>query len=1372
MSAVQGVIVNLFDLSRAEMCIIREEFSNGNIKIFNDLMPTLMTFFPHSLPDAIMKAFSRYISTGTDEINWERFLSIMEDEVRLIEDKKYKSHAIKVVCLVPEGTVEYGAVASALNNSAFSISYLRKISRKDKPEKVYFTIVNRSVGVVVSKDMGEVMDLRYFARDYVNHFKSKNIDIVEVKGLDEEAKGLPSFKRGQKSLWMNHNDSIDSYENSIDTKNSKKGQNFRKHMDVMYYSGLEKRLKKPRDGSRRATTEQSYIEDSKSISKERANPECSTLLFNRVPKRDFSQLKSKPSPRGRGQKQKSNLLSVRAFGGNSKSARPQRPTTDARGREIKLDTMSSLKTKSRDNEKSSRGFRSTRITIMDKSTGQPFRKTGQTIINKTAHNSFWSSNPRRHSKESIDDPKAEEIEAELNHNFSQQGRIREGTDDSQEEIIMIEGSNVISGINYQNQTGETLPTIDRSERREQSISKSEVSQKIFNRLRAIIKKTGGIRSRPINKINEISLPSIKLPEGEDTGLFDRVEATPENIDQLMEEDLKLARILRFKRDVNGFKNTVDSMKNYFGMIEDAVNFQHSLDNIEVDLCTEKKVKFQSSPREKTFLKIFKRDLDNIKEHKKIIAHDLNYKKKPLVDAQTIEYTTAFYWDQLELIVISYINRSLVTFRIESRRNGEEIELVRGQEIVVNEVCSHFTVMRSYYDSTNFFAMAVFDDTSIRIYQVPPGVTTDDFLPMTLQDKNKVFELTISTLPKFFFYAHGFIVSSEGNKVAVYVQTGFSTFSQKLSVSLTQQFSATTISCLDYSSKTGVLIVGCCSGDIFFYEADLKSVQFKYKDINERILAIHVCDFLENVYIFYPSGAIKVFDLRSHKVIQEIPKLGKPGCIKWVQFPEVDHDLNELRTDNSDGTLKKAEKIITSKIRHQEYQIYLGDYTIWKLKLYIQPGKEFTQIAQKIKTLTAGASVFKKEIPVIEILNSGNKWLFCCQNPIDDLMLLVSDKKLVVQYDYNNKIIIRYASIDIESIQQVEYCSNYTQFMVVDSHTTCTLYSVSHIAKLRSVQCSLSHVLRSIPIFDGLYDVVHVALPDEVYAFRSPSTVKEHAYVDCRSDAVLAFRMESAVLGAYDDSDYIYLLTEDYLVTIISKKNMRKLKHFNLLEHFDEELVKYRGAYDRVGWKHMESSRFNDKTLIIVFEDNLVILCKFSSPTPTDIAVYLHWPECKGLHVPIANQGIMYFLPENKKVVQIFGFDYKTGSFITPIPNYLDLDKHLASLGKDPSRKRAKIDAFSLKDTKIFNPNQALLQFTEVFYIKNLRGLLLIEDRSRISVLRFFPFELAHADIYKMIRENNTLESKRANTQFLTMKRQLVRGPRNNANVKSLVDVKR
>ena len=72
--------------------------------------------------------------------------------------------------------------------------------------------------------------------------------------------------------------------------------------------------------------------------------------------------------------------------------------------------------------------------------------------------------------------------------------------------------------------------------------------------------------------------------------------------------------------------------------------------------------------------------------------------------------------------------------------------------------------------------------------------------------------------------------------------------------------------MDYSRRFGILAVGTQQGDFFVYDADIRGVVFRHKELSDRIVKVKCCEVVKNIYLFYERGSIKVIDAVSYRKI--------------------------------------------------------------------------------------------------------------------------------------------------------------------------------------------------------------------------------------------------------------------------------------------------------------------------------------------------------------------------------------------------------------------------------------------------------------------------------------------------------------------------
>ena len=710
--------------------------------------------------------------------------------------------------------------------------------------------------------------------------------------------------------------------------------------------------------------------------------------------------------------------------------------------------------------------------------------------------------------------------------------------------------------------------------------------------------------------------------------------------------------------------------------------------------------------------------------------------------------------------MGFLNREILTYAVENDRGTVDIVIKRLQEIELEEVCTEMHIAPSVYSPNDYFFLMTFNFTKVRIYHVPASVRGTDFLTATITKRNQVFEEQFTGLPRIHYCAGGFVLNNNRTNITLYQQSSFSAFTQSMSVQLYQKFTPTTITAVDFSRKHNLLVAGCATGDLFVYDGDLRGVVFKYKGETEKIVEVKVFDVLGEIVVVDERGGIRTFDVASgiFAQIERVEGLGKSGDVCWVVLPDIDGDAlpkdPRLTEDEEDRRqLKHAE----AKVRNGAYSIFMGRGIIWEYKFIIKADKEFAQVAMTLKQMGSGTDLEnKKEDVSSKILSDQAKWLFCCQNPAEDMVLMISETNLAVYYDYINKLIIKYEMLDISGeIASLEIVNDNTQFILAEKSGVLKIYNLQQLIKVRTYFVNCGKLLETAGVFNSIFDVACFILTNEVFIIRTP-TIQKASYTFERNNTkdLVAFSLESGVLQVYTDAEYIFVLLDTLVLNVISKKSMKLAKEFNLTFELERSFIQSISTYGRVSQQYLHTGMMKNRTLYLLFESGNLLVGKFSHGSVADMSVYVTRLGSVGHLSPGLTPSRFYFWPkQNQGVLLEYGFDYSTGVIMQHLPIKHELERELKMGPPEQAHlaNRKDVQAF-----RLVNEHPVQLGGTNmisgIFTTSKHQAIIIISLRAKVNLCRMKPFILHAADIYKMIKENQTLENKRANTNLLQPKK--------------------
>lgn len=218
--------VNLLDLTHKDMKNIKAMFDSGEIKIFKDLILKLMDVFPQTIPEDLYKALGSYVSDDKEPITWDRFLFVIEEEVKINEKKKSEqTNSRKKVYLQQVRSFDLSQPPHEFLYTKYSINYFERVQVAG--DFLIIVIVNKSFVAVFDEGFKQMYVRRYFARDYMRHFKNKFL--IQTSREDEE--------RRQEAIKKKKIGHSDRDLREADGQASK----IVYHFDVIGYSGIKKR---------------------------------------------------------------------------------------------------------------------------------------------------------------------------------------------------------------------------------------------------------------------------------------------------------------------------------------------------------------------------------------------------------------------------------------------------------------------------------------------------------------------------------------------------------------------------------------------------------------------------------------------------------------------------------------------------------------------------------------------------------------------------------------------------------------------------------------------------------------------------------------------------------------------------------------------------------------------------------------------------------------------------------------------------------------------------------------------------------------------------------------------------------------------------
>ena len=231
------------------------------------------------------------------------------------------------------------------------------------------------------------------------------------------------------------------------------------------------------------------------------------------------------------------------------------------------------------------------------------------------------------------------------------------------------------------------------------------------------------------------------------------------------------------------------------------------------------------------------------------------------------------------------------------------------------------------------------------------------------------------------------------------------------------------------------------------------------------------------------------------------------------------------------------------------------------------------------------------------------------------------------------------------------------------------------------------------------------------------------------------------------------------MTIISKKNLKAIRSLNLFADMDRSLIEQVNAYGRKSLEYLKTGFMVGRSVYLIFENNVMLIARFADTSVVDFTIYSSKLPGNGLIAAVPGSSVLYFMHESSSTVFEMMFDCETGIEIPKIPERRELERTLKERGRNDLLEKKTLESYSLRrKIELYGDRERDQKPSFMFmsFVPSTNGLLFVEMSSKVHTTRLPNINLSTSDIYKLIRDNVTLENKRYHPQLTFKKRPLLR----------------
>lgn len=1375
----------LLDIPRSELAEIRFLVESKKLTTFKDLILHIMKKFNNILPEHIARTIGGHMNPDDPKtINWDVFLRIMEEEVSL-KDKMYNqmNFGSNKIFMQKREETNLSHPPQHFFYKDYEINHFRIITDFSGTNHFCLFIINNTSMAITSLDLKELVSRNYFERD----FKGKLKEVIRKK--NEKAEELLK-EANNKRIKLNQMSSEDSHEGIADF-------NVNANFDIMKFSGLEEKARQSIFLSENNSTARRYTVDTRGTSHHGDSHSHSRHI--------------RVAAKGeRGDRTSVLRPSVKSTNKNSKhsihSKSHERSTLGKKDAPRQVSPPSR-----RSNKKNANGDDS----VSSRKSHSVHGKTNTVQTMKIISNS-----PQNH----VDSMKSMELTAEniiqtSTHSKRNSILMKElGITGHGNEFLLPSSQMRMSTLGIKGHDKNALDQLrlDTIIMKSKQVKEAEPDArrkmlKLFTAFRSLVAEPGA----GLPEVNSIK-NNVGYMEGDE--YFDEVDFRAVNSKDIMREYNKRLAIEKVNTQIKDFNKHAKVFKRNLHKIEYHLNYsleepENNENIIQSGSSIHNKSVSYSHNRSRGGSTILSKKTQS--QRKKIedegivsinfndpmrLHHYKNWYDKPKSLNDVLTCVNVYFWKQKSLLVISFLTRELNAYSLDYK---QEYYMKKMEELVLDDFCNQFCTMQSEYKAEHSFILMQINYNKVEVYGYQTDMNRVDILAKTLKRQNLVFSVELSFNPKIRLLRTGFVAIGEDKIVKIFKQTNIQEFQMAAQAALYQKYTAITVTCMDYSARQGLLLVGSQQGAVYLLDCEVNKIVFKHQKYHEPVLDCYLCDILRCFFVFWTDGRFAFFDLINYSTVQEFnlyewadSSVVNRTCT-WSHFPEIDEEMEAIsrRKDFYDEeTRNKLAKILEDRFLSGKYYVYFGNSTFSKFSMNVDRDLQFREIVAKIKMMErkglniGNDALFGHEISKI-IIDPNPVWKYISIVEGDQSILLVTDKKLMVYFNYVEGLIIRYSLLQMEGdIIRLELLKDRKQLFVANSLGRAVVFNLVHMHPLKEFEPPLEKVIHAEPIFTDSFDVAYFQMPGEIYVLMAGSKTKQHIVpaLDNQKE-VMASQTNSSFLLILQDANYIYCLLEDFKIELISKKSLRLAKEIDLFDSVAAKILKFKTPAGIEAHRDIIYGFINHGAMFLQLSGGYIVLVYIDPTAINDYKVYYQHLDFDDfrmdasddnhilyvfLSARIESYSLLPFLPEYSR--------YFPSSIYSPLKYKANKESRL-NFKEELQKKIEEIDhrfkdrEFEEIDDLVFeasslNPFLKLANkdfLPERFQLHTVAEIKIIKEKNYLY-LHPFSGDLNFYDLNRkslkttmsipsMIKNNKTFDQKRLNETNMMNVRNIIRG---------------
>jgi hypothetical protein len=240
-----------------------------------------------------------------------------------------------------------------------------------------------------------------------------------------------------------------------------------------------------------------------------------------------------------------------------------------------------------------------------------------------------------------------------------------------------------------------------------------------------------------------------------------------------------------------------------------------------------------------------------------------------------------------------------------------------------------------------------------------------------------------------------------------------------------------------------------------------------------------------------------------------------------------------------------------------------------------------------------------------VCNNSIEWKYCSLSEDGTKLLMINERKFVVFYDLQKEKIIKHFILDMHGdLSRYTIENGGKELYIANRYGRFIQYELATAKKLFEVKVPLANVIW-VEKLHKLYDLCFFNDPDEVICLHKLKGINNTFEVEelTMEKNMHAYRVRSNFLIVRPLNKFMMALHENFKLTLFKKENMKPIKEYNLLEHFQEgDMKRSKGG---MFYQYIEDIRFSNQVLYLHYDEGNILILKFNEDKLSDLNVFLH-----------------------------------------------------------------------------------------------------------------------------------------------------------------------